>query len=92
MAVLAISYDLHRETGRDYKILIEAIKATGKWCHPVESTWFVVSPLTPHEMHVYLEDFSHARDKIIINLIGRHSWWSQQLPKDVLVWLHDILN
>lgn len=44
MAAKLITYDL-RAPNRNYEDLYEVIKSLGHWCHPLESTWLVVTSL-----------------------------------------------
>jgi hypothetical protein len=93
MAVISISYDLHKEPWRAYTVLIDAIKRFGVWAHPVESTWFVETNLSPQQVFDYLKPCLHARDKVIITPIATcDGWWSQGMSQEVLNWFRTEMN
>ncbi|MDO5084616.1 MAG: hypothetical protein Q4D89_14620 [Arachnia propionica] len=48
MSALLISYDLNKP-GQKYDDLYEKIKALGTWWHYLDSTWIVVSSLSPSQ-------------------------------------------
>lgn len=50
MAVHLITYDLN-DPGQKYAKLHEAIKGAGStWCHPLESTWLIVTHSTVQQV------------------------------------------
>lgn len=44
MPAYQISYDLRKQ--KDYASLIERINSYGTWCHPLESTWIIITDQT----------------------------------------------
>jgi hypothetical protein len=91
MSVLAIDYDLYKESGRVYEGLISKIKAF-PWCHPTESCWYIRTSLEPKQVYEQLAPSLHRRDKVLISPVAGGVWWSQGLPADVLAWLHGSLD
>lgn len=64
--VYLISYDLNKP-GQDYPELYKEIKLLGStWCHPVDSTWFVVSTLLPDQIVSRLKAVTDPSDSIIV--------------------------
>jgi hypothetical protein len=93
MAILSVSYDLYKEPGRVYEKLIAVIKSCTSWCHPVESTWYVDTSLSPIQLLEKLKSHLHAKDKIIITPVTVHAGWvTQGLPEDVLMWIKQRLT
>ena len=88
--VYEISYDLHKP-GRDYTSLYTAIKALGNWCHPLDSTWFVVSSLTTAEIRDRLGTYMDYSDSLIVAQMSGAAAW-RGLSQQVTDWLKDILS
>lgn len=85
MKVYSINYDL-KAPGRDYTKLYEAIKATGKWWHYLESTWLVVANETSQQIWNRIAPNIDKNDFILIIAVNResHGW----LPKDAWDWIN----
>ncbi len=93
MAILCVSYDLYKEPGRAYDKLITVIKSFNSWCHPVESTWYVDTSLSPADLLAQLKPQLHSKDKIIITPVTVNGGWATQgLSEDVLVWIKQRLS
>jgi len=80
-----ITYDLHAP-GRDYSDLHDAIKALGPWWHYLESTWIVVTTLSPAAVWSRLESVVDTNDNVlVIDVTGRaRAGW---LPQAAWDWL-----
>ena len=88
MAVLSVSYDLHRESRRDYQRLFEALKSFDGWYHELESTWFIWSEWTPYQVYEYLKPHLHQRDTVCITPIADdQGWWTQGFSERAVEWL-----
>ena len=85
MKAYSITYDL-KAPGRDYKNLYEAIKASGKWSHYLESTWLVVSNETSQQIWNRIAPTIDKNDFVLIIEVRRNSYgW---LPKDAWDWIN----
>ena len=93
MSVLSVTYDLHREPGRNYFGLFNALKKFPSWCHVLESTWFVVTDMTPKDVYEHLKRYLHARDKLLIMPAAFDAgWWALEVSDDILEWLRKNLT
>lgn len=94
MHTLHISYDLYKADGRDYTKLFDRIKilSTGKYDHPVESTWFVETQYDHQEFLAHLGPVLHYGDKIVITEVDRTAgFWSKGLADQDLDYLKSTL-
>ena len=91
MACYVVTYDL-LTPGQDYTNLYKRIKAAGTtWCHPLESTWFIVSTKTSKELRDFIRVELDRNDKLFIGkLTGQAAWF--KLGKSNKDWLHENLN
>jgi len=53
MPAYQISYDMRKQ--KDYASLIERIKSYGTCCHPIESSWIIVTDQTATQVRNYLK-------------------------------------
>lgn len=85
MKAYSITYDL-KNPGRDYKKLYEAIKASGKWWHYLESTWLVVTDETSQQIWNRIGRTIDDNDFVLIIEVRKdvHGW----LPKDAWDWIY----
>jgi len=85
MTAYSITYDL-KTPGRDYNGLYEAIKASGKWWHYLDSTWIVITNETSQQIWERLEKSVDKNDFVLIIEVKRNSFgW---LPKDAWDWIN----
>lgn len=83
-----ITYDLHTPS-RDYTALHNAIKATGKWWHYLQSTWIVTTALypTPDQLFAALAPHLGQNDRVLVVRLhaadARQGW----LTQDAWDWL-----
>lgn len=85
MSALLITYDLNKPR-QNYDDLIEKIKGLGTWWHYLDSTWIVVSSLSPSQA---FERMRPALDKsdsaLVLNITGdSYSGWLTQEAWDWL--------
>lgn len=80
-----ISYDLNIP-GQDYSDLYEEIKKLGSWCHPVDSTWYVVTDLTADSIRDSLVKVIDNSDAIIVTRASAPGAWNG-LKNEVSDWL-----
>lgn len=81
MSLIAISYDLS-QPNRDYKALIDAIKAYGKWCHMQESFWLVRTDSPIADIRDYLAKFIDKDDSLFVGeMTGVTAWRKLSKPK-----------
>lgn len=85
MSALLISYDLNNP-GQKYEKLYEKIKGLGAWWHYLDSTWIVVSSLTPLEASDRLKPALDDSDSLlVVNITGDdYSGWLEQEAWDWL--------
>ena len=84
-----ISYDLNKP-GQDYPDLFDEIKKLGSWCHPVDSTWFVVSSLGVSEIRDRLLRVMDSSDSLVVVKASEPGAW-HGLSESVSNWLKDNL-
>lgn len=86
MSALLISYDLNKP-GQDYSDLHEKIKALGAWWHYLDSTWIVVSSLSPSQAFDRLKPALDTSDMVLIlNITGDvNAGW---LPQKAWDWIN----
>ena len=88
MAVYQINYDLRKQ--KDYSSLIERIKSCGAWCHPLESTWIVVTNKTAIQIRDYLNVVMDNDDGLLVTrLQGEAAWYG--LTHEVSQWIQNNL-
>lgn len=73
MAAKLITYDL-RAPGRNYDDLYEVIKNIGDWCHPLESTWIVVTLLDVNQVADQIRRVIDENDSFLVLDITRDSY------------------
>lgn len=84
-----ISYDLNRP-GQDYADLYAEIKKLGNWCHPVDSTWFVVTSLSADAIRDRLKAVMDKSDKLIVVKASAPGAWFG-LSTEISTWLKNNL-
>ncbi|HCC25076.1 MAG TPA: hypothetical protein DEP85_06175 [Holosporales bacterium] len=73
--VYHVSYDL-RKPGRDYAKLYETIKKAGStWCHPLDSTWYIVSSLDASTLRDTLKAVMDPSDALIVTKASAPGAW-----------------
>jgi len=87
--VYSISYDLNKP-GQDYSTLYSAIKKLGSWCHPLDSTWFVVTELVAADVRDYLAKVMDKSDGLIVARATAPGAW-RGLSDEISRWLEDNL-
>ena len=84
MTAFSINYDL-KAPGRNYDGLYEAIKASGKWWHYLDSTWIVITNEDAKQIWSRLAPHIDKNDYLlIIEVLGNVQGW---LPKDAWEWI-----
>ena len=83
--VYIVTYDL-KVPGKDYSGLYNAIKASPKWWHYLESSWLIYTSELPGQIWERLSPHVDKNDRIlIIEVRDRCQGW---LPKDAWDWIH----
>ena len=85
MTTFVIGYDLMRP-GQDYKDLFDAIKAYGTWCHPLDSTWFIVSDASPVQIRDNLATKIDKTDRLFVGVVESPAAW-RGFSDEVTAWL-----
>ena len=65
MKIYSITYDL-KKPGRDYSGLYDAIKSYEDWCHPLESTWLVLTQHTASQIWGVIKRHIDQNDSVLI--------------------------
>lgn len=90
MSIKEIAYDL-RAPGRNYEPLYAAIREYGTWCHPVESTWLVVTDDSTEVVTSKLSRHLDSNDRLLVTgLTGEASW--RGMSSEVQNWLQSQLG
>jgi hypothetical protein len=90
MPTLVIGYDLNRP-GQSYRPLIERIKNHGSWWHHLDSTWFVVTSLTPTQMRDDLRRYIDSSDELLVLNVTHDSWAGVGFEQRAYDWLNNNL-
>lgn len=84
MTVYCVSYDLNK-SGQNYNALYEELKKSSNWCHPMDSTWLIVTSETAEQLRDRLRKHMDDNDTLlVIKSIRPYSGW---LTKEVWDWL-----
>jgi hypothetical protein len=79
-----ISYDLNK-AGQNYNNLYEELKKSPNWCHPMDSTWLIVTSESPEQVRDRLRKHMDDNDTLlIIKVVRPYSGW---LTQEVWDWL-----
>lgn len=84
MATLLITYDLN-SPGQNYEDVHAAIKSLGDCKHPLESTWFVKTTMSPRQVHDKLNTVTDEGDRWFIGELTSNHWGL--LDKAIWEWL-----
>ncbi|MFZ2280434.1 MAG: hypothetical protein WAW39_21725 [Prosthecobacter sp.] len=60
-----VSYDLKKQ-GQNYPALYKAIKDSGEWLHPLESTWFVYTTTAGDRLRDSIGQHLDSNDKLVV--------------------------
>ncbi|KRA51345.1 SinR [Pseudoxanthomonas sp. Root65] len=84
MSTYCISYDLNK-SGQNYGALYEELKSSPNWCHPMDSTWLIVTGESPEQVRDRLRKHMDDNDTLlIIKVVRPYSGW---LTQEVWGWL-----
>ncbi|THC39082.1 hypothetical protein C2862_24645 [Massilia sp. Mn16-1_5] len=86
MAVYIISYDLNKQ--KNYPALYDAIKSAGtNWCHPMDSTWLVVSSATSSVIRDHIARAMDKDDSLLVCKVAKGDSAWRGLSQQVSDWL-----
>ena len=85
MTAYVVSYDLVKT--RDYTKIINAIKAYGNWCKPLESFYIIETHQTVIQVRDNLRRFIDSDDRLLVIQCDLGVWGSVNVPKDVTDWM-----
>jgi len=89
MKVYQVSYDLRKQ--RNYEALYERIKQYDNWCHPLESTWVIVTNQSTAQIRDNLIQALDRDDGLLVTrLTGEAAWYG--LSDQVSTWLKQQLE
>lgn len=81
-----VSYDLNK-TGQNYNALYEELKKSPNWCHPLDSTWLIVTSESPQELANRLRKHMDDNDGLlVIRVTSDHAGW---LSQEVWDWINE---
>jgi hypothetical protein len=91
MKVYQINYDLRKQ--RNYDALYQKIKAYGKWCHPLESCWMVVTEKSAVQIRDELLSAMDSDDGLLVTrLKGEAAWRKLNSNTKMTNWLKNNLS
>ncbi len=93
MKVYQINYDLRKQ--RNYEPFYERIKDYGYWCHPLESTWVVVSQQSAKQIRDHLAQAMDHDDGLLVTRLQSEAAWrnlNHDSKEEVTQWLKQYLN
>jgi hypothetical protein len=82
---LLVGYDLKK--GQDYEDLITYLKSTGTYWHHLDSTWFVVTSLSPSELRDEIKRHVNSDDEVLVMDVKGDGWASFGLSTRATDWL-----
>lgn len=89
MPARLIGYDLSK-SGQEYESLFAEIKKLGAWWHHLDSTWIVVTELSPSQIRDRLGRHIDQNDELaVFGLDG--IWATKGIKKKGNSWLHKYL-
>lgn len=89
MKVYQVNYDLRKQ--RNYDALYERIKKYDNWCHPLESTWVIVTNQSAVQIRDNLIQAMDRDDGLLVTrLSGEAAWYG--LSDQVSAWLRPQLD
>ena len=89
MATYVISYDLNKQ--KNYPALYGAIKSFGTWCHPMDSTWLVVSDWDAVQVRNHIWAAMDRDDTLLVTRVQKgDSAWAG-MNSTVTKWFHSNL-
>ena len=86
MTTFCVSYDLNK-SGQNYNALYEELKKSPRWCHPMDSTWLIVTSETAEQLRDRIRKHLDDNDTLlVIKVVRPYSGW---LTKEVWDWLQE---
>lgn len=85
MTCYVVAYDLV-SPGQDYDSLYNQIKSYKSWCHPMESTWFIVSDKSATKIRSEIRAEMDSNDKLFVGKVTREAAW-RNLSEKASNWL-----
>jgi hypothetical protein len=89
MKVYQINYDLRKQ--RNYDALYERIKQYDRWCHPLESTWLIVTQQSAVQIRDYLAQAMDQDDGLLVTRLQGEAAW-RGLGDNLNQWLKEKLE
>lgn len=86
--VYSISYDL-KTPGRDYRSLVDAIKAYGQWWHQTGSVWLIVSEDSATNVRDNLIRHIDCNDQLFVAAL-KGEWAGVGFSEDEYNWIKSI--
>ncbi|MFD1673513.1 hypothetical protein [Alicyclobacillus fodiniaquatilis] len=86
MAILCVSYDLHKATEEDYKPLIEHLKTYKTWWHHLDSTWFIKTDISAEDVLKRCVESIPGKGSIIVFDVG-NMWAASGFKDRAYQWL-----
>jgi len=86
MAVYIISYDLNKQ--KNYPKLYDQIKSAGtNWCHPMDSTWLIVSDSTSSTIRDHIAKAMDQDDTLLVCKVAKGDSAWRGLSPQISAWL-----
>jgi hypothetical protein len=86
MSALLVGYDLNRP-GQNYHELIKFLQSQQNWCHPLDSTWIVLTTKTPSQFVDEIKRFIDSTDEVMVMNVTNDDWATFGLSTQVTNWL-----
>lgn len=84
MTAYCVSYDLNK-AGQNYDALYEELKKSPNWCHPMDSTWVIITNESAQQLSDRLRKHLDDNDRLlVIKAVRPYAGW---LTQDVWDWL-----
>lgn len=84
MTAYCVSYDLNK-AGQNYDALYEELKKSPNWCHPMDSTWVIITNESAQQLSDRLRKHLDDNDRLlVIKVVRPYAGW---LTQEVWDWL-----
>lgn len=84
MTAYCVSYDLNK-AGQNYDALYEELKKSPNWCHPMDSTWVIITNESSQQLSDRLRKHLDDNDRLlVIKVVRPYAGW---LTQEVWDWL-----
>ena len=86
MAVHWVNYDL-TQPGQNYDDLIEYLKSHPSWAKPLESSFFIDTPVSAAKLRDEITKRIDSSDKVVVVTVTNQNWATKGISSKVTDWM-----